>query len=279
MLPKPYHDLQALIREADAFCDLLAPVKSVISLVPLHHVFGFMFGILYPERCGASNTDAHFCPPISVLRKLQSGSLVVATPYLWQLLAETAQPMPPGLVGVTSGATMPRALWRKLLDLGVDTLTEVYGSTETAGIAWRQSPGAPFQLLPYLQRSASDVLSPDASAPLEIQDHLTWVDDRNFHLEGRIDRAVQVAGVNVSPSKVAGVLKASELVQDAIVRLEGERLKAYVVPADPGCNATDLNNDLERIACDQLPAPARPMKYTFGAALPRNAMGKLSDWE
>jgi acyl-coenzyme A synthetase/AMP-(fatty) acid ligase len=59
---------------------------------------------------------------------------------------------------------------------------------------------------------------------------------------------------------------------------EGNRLKAYVVPApdvrDAGAFLAELNAWIDSV----LPAPERPKSITFGPALPRSATGKLCDW-
>ena len=63
-------------------------------------------------------------------------------------------------------------------------------------------------------------------------DIISFESQRVFRINGRKDKAAQVAGVNVYPSKVADILKQNALVKDAEVRLGGERLKAFIVLKD-----------------------------------------------
>ena len=68
-------------------------------------------------------------------------------------------------------------------------------------------------------------------------------------------------------------------VADAAVRLEPStgRLKAFVVPVAT-VDAVTLLPDLERWCGKRFTAAERPRRLAAGGALPRNAMGKLTDW-
>ena len=58
---------------------------------------------------------------------------------------------------------------------------------------------------------------------------------------------------------------------------EGSRLKAFVVPST-GADPQVLRSELGRWTESRLTAPERPKAFAMGYQLPRNAMGKLSDW-
>ena len=63
------------------------------------------------------------------------------------------------------------------------------------------------------------------------------------------------------------------------MRLEAEtgRLKAFVVPA-AGAAGDWLAEELDAWCGRELRDAERPRRFAIGAALPRNAMGKLADW-
>ena len=46
----------------------------------------------------------------------------------------------------------------------------------------------------------------------------------------------------------------------------------------PGCDALALQSALWEWTASRLTAPERPKAFTVGEQLPRNTMGKLSDW-
>lgn len=117
--------------------------------------------------------------------------------------------------------------------------------------------------------------------PCDLPDRLEWLDDRHFHLTGRLDNAVQVAGINVFPERVRQCLCEHPAVKQAVVRLmgqnEGSRLKAFIV-ADDGTDLNALRADLTTWIDSRLTTPERPRALTFGASLPCGSMGKASDW-
>ena len=128
-----------------------------------------------------------------------------------------------------------------------------------------------------LVRSLDDGTQQRCSAP----DHLDWIDGNRFLPVGRIDEAVQVGGVNVFPLSIAACLKRHPDVLDAAVRLmrgdEGNRLKAFIVPrAD--VTAAELQARLDGWIQNKLTSAQHPKSFSFGAQLPRDANGKLSDW-
>jgi 4-coumarate--CoA ligase len=248
-------------------------------LVPCHHIFGFLFGALVPARAGWPVIDLAGRAPGTLARTARPGDLIVATPYLLSLALQAGEPIPAGCSAVVSGAAVPADVWADGARAGLG-LIEIYGATETGGIGWRRAPDHPFDLLPHLSRAGNGVAGP-FGAPLSLQDRLAWRGPRSFALLGRVDRVVQVAGVNVSPDAVARHLAALEGVSDAAVRLDPVtgRLKAFIVPSDPAlCVTPGALEPQLRAACADLPAPSRPQRFDLGTALPTGPSGKPTDW-
>lgn len=249
----------------------------VLSWVPPRHVYGFLWSVLLPRLTGRVCVDLAGAAPSRVAREVRAGDVVLATPFLWRRLAQVGGAVGKGVTGVTSGGPSDLGTWAAAKRLGLREMIEVYGATETGGIGTRRRGDAPFTLMPHLiPTDAAPVRRADGLA-LDVQDRLVWSGPRHFAVAGRKDGIVQVGGANVSPDAVRRALMETGLAGDAAVRLSGERLKAFVVPRDASEEPIALETAL-RAALAHLPAPARPDRFTFGAALPRNAMGKLQDW-
>ena len=272
--------LALLEEEIGALTDavLPSPPRRIVAMPPPQHIFGWLWTVLLPSKLGVPVVDAVIRGPGSVLRELSEGDLVVGTPFNWEILLNAGGGFPDGVTGVTSGGPMPAPVWGSLSDAGLLRLLEIFGSTETGGLGWRESSEAPFALLPHLERDGEAVRSRPTGDRFVMQDHMSWPDDTHFVPEGRIDRAVQIAGVNVSLSKVRDALCASDHVADAAVRPASERLKAFIVPSDRHADPDELSRALVDEMRQALEPAARPTSYTFGPDLPRNAMGKLTDW-
>ena len=292
-----------------------APIKRVLVLAPTHHIYGFIWGVLLPLALGVPAVDADFAN----LPELLPGDLLVAVPDQWAWLANSARPWPSGVQGISSTAPLPSDVHRRLTDSQSHTsshapsdtlndtssdllrealtnkadgnlpaplsrLLQIYGSSETAGLAWRDDPQQPYTLAPDRSRTPADgielLLPNGAFAAMPVQDDLDWVSATQFHLLQRVDHSVQVGGHNVSPDWVAGQLMAHGAVKAAAVRLDTllspPRLKAFVV-LHPAADTAE-KHALETWAVRSLPHYASLASVTYGDALPLNAMGKPSDW-
>lgn len=288
-LPKACtHQTADLLQEVAHLATLIPRARRVLSAVPAHHIYGFLFTVLLPNLWDCHEViDIRRMTPQAVAKMLQAGDVVVSHPAHWSVFARHVQQVPDGVHGVTSTSPCPDLLAHRLEELGLGTLTQVYGSSETAGIATRTAAGAAFQLMPFWSPDAHDdhrLWRTKADGSLnshEMQDRVCWEAGHRFRICGRRDEAVQVGGTNVFPARVRQVLLDHPQVTDAAVRLmapgEGSRLKAFVVSA-PGADQEALLTALWEWTETRLTEPERPKSIIFGGQLPRNAMGKLSDW-
>jgi acyl-coenzyme A synthetase/AMP-(fatty) acid ligase len=176
---------------------------------------------------------------------------------------------------------------RALRNNGFRTV-EIFGSSETGVVCFREDPDGPFCLLPHMVRGKGEHEGMfERSTPdglllrYPAQDNITWIDDRHLRPGARLDHAVQVAGINIYPQHVQAVLEEHQGVSQCLVRLmrpdEGYRLKAFIVPK-PDWNEQALRESLPLFARKRLDDIARPAHYSFGSAIPRGPVGKPTDW-
>lgn len=281
------HSWDSLLQEVAFLETLFGSRRRLVSTVPSHHIYGFLFTALLPERLGVA---VHAIPWERIQEagsQSAPGDLIVSHPTLWRYLGRSIGSWAPDVHGVSSTAPLPTELHQQLYDRGIDTLVEVYGSTETGGVGYRMRPGAPFTLFPYFHRGESGsapVLMrrrpvTGEMEPVGIMDSLEWKDATRFLPTGRKDRTVQVGGENVSLDHVEQVLAEFPGVSQAVARLNEHssdgRLKAFVVPTEGRqMDETELQEHLRR----RLRPVERPLSVTVGNELPRTALGKLTDW-
>jgi 4-coumarate--CoA ligase len=270
------HPWAHLALEAEALQQRLhevARIERVVAWLPLHHLYGFMLGVALPGVMGTTRVSAETAMP----PELRAGDLLVTVPPRWDYLARTRVDWPAPMLGVSSTAPLAAATHAGLLEQGLTGLLEIYGSTETSGVATRWQPETPYTLLAHWQRQDANQLRHASGARVPLPDQAEWHDERCLTLGRRHDGILAIGGVNVSPTDVAQRLEALASVAACAVRpttTAEPRLKAFVVPAT---SAAEAAAEIARTTADW-PAAERPVALTYGDSLPRTALGKLCDW-
>lgn len=289
--PKPCHqNWQSLVNEAQFFIQLLQdtlnhPPQRVIALTPCQHIYGFLFSVLLPDLMNLPVIRGTQAFSLAQGRRLKSGDLIVGFPFAWKQISRSQHHFPQGVTGITSTGPCDPQVIQALHKQQLIQFIEIYGSSETGGIGWRDQTSQAFQLLPRWQPVEDDshcLLDTQQDCRQPLNDRLQWLDNQHFYPTGRLDQAVQVGGINVFPVQLASQLRQLPQVQEAVVRLmapeEGDRLKAFIVPADPQASEKELRRDLQAWCQDNLKTVERPQAFNFGSQLPTNALGKACDW-
>jgi hypothetical protein len=179
---------------------------------------------------------------------------------------------------------------------------EVYGSSETGGIAWRQRSRCgddswlPFPTVDWRvgdEDSTLEVRSPHLPDDnwLTLADRVERASHSNpprFLLLGRADRIVKIEEKRISLTAMEASLLASGLAAEARVILcddvagERQRLAALVVPNTQGRELLDqqgkaaLNARLRAALAVTVEAVALPRRWRYIEQMPVNAQGKVT---
>lgn len=200
------HPFSFLEREIDFLVKHFQHISRIIPLVPSYSIYGFLFTVMLPEKLHAklqypSETD---------WKDISKESLIVATPFHWQLLLDTLPSTQLKCKGVSAAAVLYNHLFQSILHKGIQ-LTEIYGATETAGVAMRQHWQDPFMLFPYWQLlrpgEESALLDRDHQQVYHLMDRVKQVDEHTFFVEGRKDNQVNIAGVLVNTAHITAVIQ------------------------------------------------------------------------
>lgn len=163
--------------------------------------------------------------------------------------------------------------------------TEIFGSSETGGVATRTG-GAGWSPLPGVGVAAgpdgrlsvdSPFLAPGMPRPYVTSDVVDFAPDGTFSHVGRVDGVVKVAGIRVSLPSMERALCATGQVSDAAVVAvptddgRGQALFAAIVPTGAPLDAPAVRALLE----DQFERASLPRRVVCVEALPREDNGKL----
>lgn len=272
------HAYSALMQEARFFAGLHAGRQRVVTLVPAHHIYGFLFTILMPEILGIPVLDLSRS---GSLARLAPGDLVIGFPTRWQAVLRSGVAFVGDIHATTSTAPCDSSIIRGLGMAGLTRMIEIYGSSETGGVGWRDSPQAPYRLLPCWQRiDAGTICANSGLVSHALNDHLAWLDERSFHVGARLDGAVQVGGLNVFPDAIARRLEQHPAIANAVVRFSDvdQRLNAFLVPKDADACLAKLVPEIEAWITRVFRSHERPRRLTVGTAVPTNELGKSVAW-
>jgi acyl-coenzyme A synthetase/AMP-(fatty) acid ligase len=263
------------------------PAARVLATVPSHHIYGLLFGVLVPLRAGGAlvrETPVHAEAVAAAVERHGATHLASVPAHLRAL--DALAPARTSLARVfSSGAPLPAATAAtvgRVLGLPV---TEVYGSSETGGIAWREAPDAPWRPFPgvTVTRGPADrllidspLLAPGAERPFPCADRVAPEGDGRFALLGRTDGTVKVGGKRVALQEIEARALAVPGVRDAAALAEdvgGARgAEVWLAVAGAGVSPEAVRSALAR----WLDPTTLPRRIRVVPALPREENGKLT---
>lgn len=272
---------------------------TVLATVPHHHIYGLLFRLLWPLAAGRV-FDATVCAnPVDLRNRIAlhpDHTLVSSPAHLgrFPLLMDLNGWRPQPRLIFSSGAPLAAESAAAYRSAFGSAPTEVFGSTETGGVAWRQQApvkgGDAWTPLPGVavtQDATGALLLDSPFLPRQgwrMDDAVTPLTDGRFRLEGRLDRIVKLEGKRLSLPEMEDRLKAHPWVASAVVlALAGEgRLGAVVAPSTAGQAALNeagrqrVSRALRAHLGQSFEAVLLPRRFRFVAELPLDDRGKLS---
>jgi 4-coumarate--CoA ligase (photoactive yellow protein activation family) len=265
----------------------LEPSDRVLATVPSHHIYGLLFGVLAPLRAGAAfvrETPVHAEAVAAAMQRHAATHLASVPAHLRSLEALAPAARSPRRV-FSSGAPLPEETARVVARVLGVAVTEVYGSSETGGIAWRDDPGAPWRPFRGVKVAAdpegrllleSPLLAPGSPRPLPCADRIALREDGRFDLLGRTDGTVKVGGKRVALGEIEARALAVPGVRDAAAHAEavgGARgTEVWLAVAATGVEAGRVRAELAR----WLDPTTLPRRIRIVEGLPREENGKLT---
>ncbi|MEO1252136.1 MAG: hypothetical protein AAFW81_07315 [Pseudomonadota bacterium] len=230
------HRADEIYHDAAAAANLLYGRRRLLSFVSPHSLMGFVLTVLTPNLQSIESIDARGMTPENLSEALRYGDVLVATPTLWRYMMRESLASPDNTMAVAFGEAMAPDLAADMRKAGFGVLREIYGSTETGLMGWRDSPTEPFVLFDHWRQENGEPvrLLPDGKVRTSpAMDFIEWRSARAFRLAGRRDGAVQVGAVNVQPEDVARRLRQHPAVADCSVSVNdrgdgARRLVAHI---------------------------------------------------
>lgn len=215
--------------------------RKLVTTVSQHHIYGFLFGISLPFTLGVPFRRHRVEFPEEFEAMSDEKYIIIATPAFLKRTVEVEESLPMKDVWIFSsgGAVSP--------ELAVQTgklfnfyPLEVYGSTETSGIAYRQQDKDGLVWTPFDNAKiwlgddgCLRIISPYIKDPagFATADLAEMLPDGKFLLKGRSDSIVKIEEKRISMTEIENRLLESGLVNDVKVVALMNEVRQYLAAA------------------------------------------------
>lgn len=276
----------------------LGPAACMIGSVAAQHIYGLLFRVLWPLCAGRTFVRRQLAFPEDMQRASREHPAFawVASPALLKRMGDNLDWPALGSVRrvFSSGGALPAEAARSLEQRLGQWPTEVFGSSETGGVAWRHGGDLwqPFAGVELSQDGDGALLIASPYLPAGHVEHTADAarifPDGRFELLGRLDRIVKLEEKRISLPMLEQALMAHEWVSEArlgVVQESRASLGALLVLSEAGLLALrSLGRRAVTLAlrqylsghCETL---ALPRRWRWLRQLPLNAQGKLPQAE
>jgi acyl-coenzyme A synthetase/AMP-(fatty) acid ligase/3-hydroxymyristoyl/3-hydroxydecanoyl-(acyl carrier protein) dehydratase len=268
---------------------------SILGSVACQHIYGLLFRLLWPLCAGRPLYRRAVPFPEDLQRiSLDQGDFAwIASPALlkrmgdnldWSALSRVKQVF-------SSGGALPGEAAESLHERLGQWPTEIYGSSETGGIGWRQGDTA-WQPFPGVELSLDETGALRIASPYLPAGHIEQSADAaeigtdgRFVLRGRLDRIVKLEEKRISLPMLEQALMSHDWVTDARLGViqEGRAfLGAVLALSTNGVHALrnqgrrTVTETLRRHLAEHCKAIALPRRWRLLLELPYSSQGKLA---
>ncbi|WP_394126534.1 AMP-binding protein [Vibrio hepatarius] len=262
------------------------------STVSHQHIYGLLFRLLWPLCAARPFAIQNLEFPEQIVHHASPDTVLISSPALLKRLTQEHQRTPLRAV-FSSGGPLANSAAIHSDELFNQLPIEVFGSTETGGIAHRQqfSASTPWQLFPGVEAQLNEELCLRLRSPhINGQDWYQTADECYFHdkvsfeLKGRTDRIVKVEEKRISLVEVEKRLEQLEWIEESAVipKTEKSRLSlcAVIVLTEKGHQEINTLGKgkfwiaLRKALRNWLEPIAIPRKYRLVDEIPLNSQGK-----
>ncbi len=246
-------------------------IKKVIVTVPFIHVYGTLFGALYPLENDIDIVIKEHFLPNDLLDMIDEYSMVVTTPlYIKSLNKLDRKKDLSKSIFISSTAPLYPEIAKEFNEKFQTDVIQIFGSTETGGIAYKYNDSefwTPINKVEISQNQKGElkVVSPFISDTLyeegfketnnQIQtfDYVEIVENR-FKLIGRSSQIIKVAGKRYSTLQIENILENEPNIQKALVYVSSnkEALRGEELNIILQSNENILVKDIKKILKKEL---------------------------
>lgn len=258
----------------------------VVASVSHQHLYGLTFRIMLPMALGLACAASMIYVPEQLAGQTKHPLLFISSPAFLKRL-DSNLPAPPCRKTISAAGLLDETTAQRVRDwLGI-AVSEIYGTTETGVLAWREhlraaAPWQPFPAVEFIaQASGWQVRSPLIfGGECGLDDNLAFTGQGEFRLLGRRDRIIKLEEKRVSLSEVERRLMALPGILDAVaipVTRGGRTTPGAVVVCESAMRSVKYQRLWREALRQWLEPVAIPRYWRFVERIPLNSQSKR-DW-
>lgn len=268
--------------------------RKLVSTVSQHHIYGFLFSSSLPFTLGVPFRRTRIQFPEEFERLSDEKYVIIATPAFLKRTVEIEKKLPLKDTWIfSSGGACSTELAEKTQNVFGFCPLEIYGSTETSGIAYRQQSKDGLKFTPFDNakiwlddNGCLRVISPYIKNPkgFATADLAEIFEDGRFLLKGRSDSIVKIEEKRISLTEVENRLMQTGLIADVkVIALQNEVrqfLAAVIVLNEKGkqhfCNAEKflINRYFHDFLMHYFENVVVPKRWRYVDSIPVDTQGK-----
>lgn len=286
-----------LTKELEVLKKLFSPleIERVIVTVPLIHIYGFLAGVLLPRALGAEVIlKEEFLPHELISLAEEKRTLCITNPVFLNVLNRLSfDKKYPHITFLSSTGKLDRDVAKSLHQILDVTIYQLFGSTETGGIAYKINDDELWQPLEGVKiRKEGELLSVESPyiSNFVIEEHLKElkkpfittdiieIEHRKFRLLGRASEIIKISGKRISLLEIESLLEQNKEIEEALVKLsydvdsyKDEQLEISVVS---GMVLLDLKKVIKKILQENYKNINIRTTINLVESIEKNYMGK-----
>ncbi len=293
---KTLQQLQTEIDVLESCWGKLLGNAQVLATVSHQHIYGLLFAILWPLSAGRCFYSEMFLSPEPLLKVAENISAYwVASPAQLKRLDELTpwQPLSQLKALFSSGGALPIVAAEQIYQYSQHKVLEIYGSSETGGIAWRQSIDnvlwTTFEGVDIsIDQLGNHYLSSTylvGKKSYKMDDRLKLLKNKQFELLGRLDRIVKIEEKRLSLDELESALKGVEWIEQCyslLIAAKRDKIAVVLVLTPRGevflqqQGRADFIKQVRKQLMSRFETVVLPKKWLFINTLPLTSQGKIN---
>lgn len=268
-------------------------IKQVIVTVPFIHIYGTLIGLLYPLLNDIDIVIKDIFSPYALLKTVQDNSLIVTTPVYIKALNKISDKRDlKSSLFISSTAPLHKQSAKEFIEKFNTNIIQLFGSTETGGIAYRQNDEELWTPLEKVEISVnkenelkvkspfvSDILYENSfkniNAVMQTLDYIEQYENK-FKLLGRSSKIYKIAGKRYSTIQIENILEEVEEISKAVVfvTVDYNSLKDEILEITLQSQKEFSTKQIKELLQSKLSNLKFPLRLNYVDKIPTNTIGK-----